>query len=58
MIDFLMTESKVSQIVPYIHTDDTYHVHCQINHGAGGVRDIEWQWHQLGHMQICTLTET
>ena len=17
-------------------------------------RDIEWQWHQLGHMQICT----
>ena len=18
----------------------------------------EWQWHQLGHMQICTLTQT
>ena len=21
-------------------------------------RDIEWQWHQLGHMQICTLLQT
>jgi len=21
-------------------------------------RDSEWQWHQLGHMQICTLTKT
>ena len=23
-----------------------------------GARDSEWQWHQLGHMQICTLTQT
>ena len=23
-----------------------------------GVRDSEWQWHQLGHKQICTLTQT
>jgi len=21
-------------------------------------RDSEWQWHQLGHMQICTLSQT
>jgi len=21
-------------------------------------RDSEWQWHQLGHMQICTSLET
>jgi len=21
-------------------------------------RDSEWQWHQLGHMQICTLPQT
>jgi len=21
-------------------------------------RDSEWQWHQLGHMQISTLTQT
>ena len=21
-------------------------------------RDSEWQWHQLGHMQVCTLLET
>jgi len=23
-----------------------------------GVRDSEWQWHRLGHMQICTLIQT
>jgi len=21
-------------------------------------RDSEWQWHQLGHMQVCTSLET
>jgi len=21
-------------------------------------RDSKWQWHQLGHMQICTLPQT
>jgi len=26
--------------------------------GFTGARDNEWQWHQLGHMQICTLTQT
>jgi len=26
--------------------------------GFTGARDSEWQWHQLGHMQICTLTQT
>jgi len=23
-----------------------------------GARDTEWQWHQLGHMQICTSLQT
>jgi len=26
--------------------------------GFTGAWDSEWQWHQLGHMQICTLTQT
>ena len=26
--------------------------------GFTGARDSEWQWHQLGHMQTCTLTQT
>jgi len=21
-------------------------------------RETEWQWHQLGHMQVCTLLQT
>jgi len=23
-----------------------------------GARDSEWLWHQLGHMQVCTLLQT
>jgi len=23
-----------------------------------GARDSEWQWHQLGHMQVCTSFQT
>ena len=23
-----------------------------------GARDSEWQWYQLGHMQVCTLLQT
>jgi len=23
-----------------------------------GARDSEWQWHQLGHMKVCTLFQT
>ena len=23
-----------------------------------GARDSEWQWHQLGHMKVCTLLQT
>ena len=23
-----------------------------------GARDSEWQWHQLGHMQVCTSPQT
>jgi len=26
--------------------------------GFTGARDSEWQWHQLGHMQICTSPKT
>jgi len=26
--------------------------------GLTGARDSEWQWHQLGHMQICTSPQT
>jgi len=26
--------------------------------GLTAARDCEWQWHLLGHMQICTLIQT
>ena len=28
------------------------------NQDFTGARDNEWQWHQLGHMQVCTLLQT
>ena len=28
------------------------------NLGFTGARDSEWQWHQLGHMQVCTSLQT
>jgi len=28
------------------------------NLGFTEERDSEWQWHQLGHMQVCTLLQT
>jgi len=31
---------------------------CRESTEFTGARDSEWQWHQLGHMQICTLTQT
>jgi len=25
--------------------------------GFTGARDSEWQWHQMGHMQVCTSSQ-
>ena len=30
----------------------------KINLDFTKARDSEWQWHQLGHMQVCTLLQT
>ena len=31
---------------------------CKTNLDFTEARDSEWQWHQLGHMQVCTLPQT
>ena len=31
---------------------------CKTNLDFTGARDSEWQWHQLGHMQVCTSFQT
>jgi len=31
---------------------------CKTNPDFTEARDSEWQWHQLGHMQVCTLLQT
>jgi len=38
-----------------------YYNYCQkdkTNLDFTGARDSEWQWHQLGHMQVCTSHQT
>jgi len=34
------------------------HAHTQNQSGFTEARDSEWQWHLLGHMQICTSPQT
>jgi len=34
------------------------HQKGKTNLGFTGARDSEWQWHQLGHMQVCTSLQT
>jgi len=31
---------------------------CKTNLDFTETTDSEWQWHQLGHMQVCTLLQT
>jgi len=31
---------------------------CKTNRDFTEARDSEWQWHQLGHMQVCTSLQT
>jgi len=34
------------------------HQRCKTNLDFTEARDSEWQWHQLGHMQVCTSLQT
>ena len=48
------------------HTVDYTHTHTQVSRYQKGktnldfteARDSQWQWHQLGHMQVCTSLQT
>ena len=51
------------------HTHTRLTAHCPGLPGLAGTRKVkpiwislkqesEWQWHQLGHMQVCTLLQT
>ena len=48
-----------------VHVDDekrTWHTHTRLLNGplsgTTEARDSEWQWHQLGHMQVCSSLQT
>ena len=43
---------------PMASTTDAQHRTVKTNLDFTEARDSEWQWHQLGHMQVCTLLQT
>jgi len=45
-------------IVYYTHTHLTAIFPGKTNLDFIEARDSEWQWHQLGHMQVCTSLQT
>ena len=60
-------KTRVSHTHVYTHTfNDSLSGTTQVsryqkgktNLGFTGARDCEWQWHQLGHMQVCTSLQT
>jgi len=40
------------------HLDGCGWIYWVVVGGFTGARDSEWQWHQLGHIHICTLTQS
>jgi len=36
----------------------SWHQKCKTALDSTEARDREWPWHQLGHMQVCTLLQT
>ena len=44
---------------PFSGTTQVSRYHkCKTNLDFSEARDSEWQWHQLGHMQVCTMLQT
>ena len=66
-LNFLLNIACVNYI-KYQHTHTRLTALCpglprwagkgKINLDFTGARDSEWQWHQLGHMQVCTSLQT
>ena len=47
---YLQCDDTMTECTYYTHTHTHTHTHT--------VRDSEWQWHQLGRMQVCTSLQT
>ena len=61
--------NKLTYLLTYLHThpfNGPFSRTTQVNRYQKGktnldfteATDSEWQWHQLGHMQVCTLLQT
>jgi len=48
-----LAPEKLMGLILYTHTPEG-----KTNLDLNEARDSEWQWHQLGHMQVCTSLQT
>jgi len=53
----LLIETQLLQTL-YTHTRVSRYQKGKTNLHFTEARDSEWQWHQLGHMQVCTSLQT
>jgi len=49
---------EMSKTLCYNTTRVSWYQKGETNLAFTEARDSEWQWHQLGHMQVCTLLQT
>ena len=50
----MITHTRLTALCPGLPRYQKYRTNLDISEA----RDCEWQWHQLGHMQVCTSLQT
>jgi len=51
------TDTRLTALCPGLYPGEPYQK-GKISLDSTEARDIEWQWHQLDHMLVCTLLQT
>jgi len=53
------THTRLTALFPFSGTTQvSWYQKSKTNLDFAEARDSEWQWHQLGHMQVCTSLQT
>ena len=52
------THTRLTALCPGLRTQVSRYQKDKTNLDFTEARDSEWQWHQLGHMQVCTSLQT
>ena len=55
---YIHTYTRLTALCPGLYTRVSRYQKGKTNLDFTEARGTEWQWHQLGHMQVCTLLQT